>query len=145
MDPAPSPSGSGHGTGTSLSAASRPGSTWTPHLAVCNAVADPWASVQAVPAQPSRSRFRPAGFCTFFFSGATKRWSMNCFSSHELVFCRAREEPFGDLATPLDDGQTSWVYCITLVQSLFISCYVSLNKLVLSHLLLRLRPQCCFF
>ncbi len=44
-------------------------------------------------------------------------------------------ETCGDLATPL-----SWVYCITLVQSLYISCYVSLNKQVLSYLLLRLLP-----
>ncbi len=47
----------------------------------------------------------------------------------------------GELATPLVDGQTSWVYCITLVQSLYISCYVSSNKLVLSYLSLCLLPK----
>jgi hypothetical protein len=47
----------------------------------------------------------------------------------------------GELATPLVDGQTSWVFCITLVKSLYISCHVSLTKLVLSDLLLRLLPQ----
>ncbi len=49
--------------------------------------------------------------------------------------------PCGDLATLLVDGQTSWVYCITLVQSLQISCYISCNKLVLSYLSLCLLPQ----
>jgi hypothetical protein len=33
------------------------------------------------------------------------------------------------------------VYCITLVQSLYISCYVSSDKLVLSYLLLCLLPH----
>jgi hypothetical protein len=35
----------------------------------------------------------------------------------------------GDLAAPLVDSQTSWVYPGTLVQSLYISCYVFSNKL----------------
>jgi hypothetical protein len=52
----------------------------------------------------------------------------------EYIYC-------GDLATPLVDGQTSWMYCITLIQSLYRSCYVSLNKLVLSYFLLRLLPH----
>ncbi len=50
-------------------------------------------------------------------------------------------EVCGDLPTPLIDGQTSWVYPSTLVQSLYISCYVYSNKLVLSYLSLRLLPQ----
>ncbi len=54
---------------------------------------------------------------------------------------RAWEEPCEDLATPLAGAQTSRVYCITLVQFLHKNCYVSLNKLVLSYLLLRLLPQ----
>ncbi len=54
---------------------------------------------------------------------------------------RAREEPCGDLAIPLAGAQTSRVYCITLVQFLYINCYVSLNKLVFSYLLLLLLPQ----
>ncbi len=53
---------------------------------------------------------------------------------------RARGSP---VETWLHPGWRSnqLVYCITLVQSLYISCYVSLNKLVLSFLLLRLLPQ----
>jgi hypothetical protein len=47
----------------------------------------------------------------------------------------------GDLPTPLVNGQTSWVYPSIPVQSLYISCYVTVNKLVLSYLLLRLLPQ----
>jgi hypothetical protein len=50
------------------------------------------------------------------------------------------------LSTTLVDGQTSWVYCITLVQYLCISCYVFSNKLVLSYLslclLLQWWPRC---
>jgi hypothetical protein len=45
---------------------------------------------------------------------------------------RSSGEPPGDLATPLVDCQTSWVYSGNLVQSFFISCYVVSNKLVLS-------------
>jgi hypothetical protein len=54
---------------------------------------------------------------------------------------RAQGEPCGDLATPLVDGQTSWVNCTTLVHSLYISCYVFSNKLLLSYLLLCLLLQ----
>ncbi len=36
------------------------------------------------------------------------------------------------------DRQTSRMYCTTLVQYLYISCYVFSNKLVLSYLFLRL-------
>jgi hypothetical protein len=42
-----------------------------------------------------------------------------------------RGEPCGDLATSLVDGQTSWMYCTTLIHSLYISCNVFSNKLVL--------------
>jgi hypothetical protein len=52
----------------------------------------------------------------------------------EYLYC-------GDLPTPLVDGQTSWVYPSIPLQSLYISCYVTDNKLVLSYLLLRLLPQ----
>ncbi len=50
------------------------------------------------------------------------------------------------LPTPLVDGQTSWftlapLYTVYTVQSLYISCYVAVNKSVLSHLLLCLLPQ----
>ncbi len=40
------------------------------------------------------------------------------------------------------DCLTSWVYSTTFV---YISCYLSENKPVLSYLLLRLLPQCCYF
>jgi hypothetical protein len=33
----------------------------------------------------------------------------------------------GDLPTPLVDGQSSWVYTSNPVQSLYISCYVTVN------------------
>ncbi len=39
------------------------------------------------------------------------------------------------------DRLTRWVYSITLVQYLYISCYLSVNKPVLSYLLSRLLPQ----
>jgi hypothetical protein len=39
------------------------------------------------------------------------------------------------------DRLTSWVYSTTFVQCLYISCYLSENKPVLSYLLLRLLPQ----
>ncbi len=52
-----------------------------------------------------------------------------------------RGEPCREKATPLVDGQNSWVYSSTLVQSLYISCYVFSNKLVLSYLLLCLLPH----
>jgi hypothetical protein len=39
------------------------------------------------------------------------------------------------------DRQTSRVYCTTLIQYLYISCYLFSNKLVLWYLLLRLLPQ----
>jgi hypothetical protein len=41
------------------------------------------------------------------------------------------------------DHQTSRVYSTTLVQYLYISCYLFSNKPVLLYLLLRLLPQCC--
>jgi hypothetical protein len=55
----------------------------------------------------------------------------------------------GALWTPAytpGDGQTSWVYSNNPVQYLYISCYVTVNKPVLSYLLLRLLPHehCCF-
>ncbi len=53
---------------------------------------------------------------------------------HQAIYC-------GELPTPLVDGQTSRVYCITLVQYLYISCYVFSNKLVLSYLSLCLLLQ----
>ncbi len=56
------------------------------------------------------------------------------------VWIKGLDELCWDLATPLVDGQTSWVYCITLVQSLYIS-YISSNKLMLSYLSLCLLPQ----
>ncbi len=49
------------------------------------------------------------------------------------------------LPTPLVDGQTSWVYPINPVQYLYISCYVTANKPVLSYLLLRLLPQVVYW
>jgi hypothetical protein len=39
------------------------------------------------------------------------------------------------------DRLTSWMYSTTCVQYLYISCYLSDNKPVLSYLLLRLLPQ----
>ncbi len=47
----------------------------------------------------------------------------------------------GDLPSPPRCGQTSWVYSSNPVQFLYISCYVTVNKLVLSYLLLHLLPQ----
>jgi hypothetical protein len=50
----------------------------------------------------------------------------------------------GALWTPVytpTDRLTSWVYFTTFVQYLYISCYLSDNKPVLSYLLLRLLPQ----
>jgi hypothetical protein len=47
----------------------------------------------------------------------------------------------GELPTPLVGGQTSRVYPSISVQYLYISCYVTANKLVLLYLLLRLLPQ----
>jgi hypothetical protein len=47
----------------------------------------------------------------------------------------------GELATPLGDRLTSWVYSTTFVQYLYISCYLSENKPVLSYLLLHLLPR----
>jgi hypothetical protein len=44
-------------------------------------------------------------------------------------------------ASPLLNSLTSSVYPGTFVQSLYISCYVSINKLVLSYLLSCLLPQ----
>jgi hypothetical protein len=41
---------------------------------------------------------------------------------------------------PLVDGQTSWVYPINPAQYLYIRCCVTVNKLVLSYLLLCLLP-----
>jgi hypothetical protein len=52
--------------------------------------------------------------------------------------------PCGDLPTPLVAGQTSWMYPINPVQSLYISCHVTDTKLALSYLLLRLLPQRSF-
>ncbi len=47
----------------------------------------------------------------------------------------------GDLPTPRVDGQTGWMYSSNPVQFLCISCYVTVNKPVLSYLLLRPLPQ----
>ncbi len=47
----------------------------------------------------------------------------------------------GELPTPLVDGQTSWAYPINPAQYMYISCYVTVNKLVLSYLSLRLLPH----
>ncbi len=57
-------------------------------------------------------------------------------SANELQ-CKA----CGHLPTPLVDGQTSRVYSNNAVQYLYISCCVTVNKPVLSYLLLRLLPQ----
>ncbi len=43
------------------------------------------------------------------------------------------------------DGQTSWVYSTNPVLHLYRSCYVTVNKPVLSYLLLCLLPQRCVF
>jgi hypothetical protein len=43
------------------------------------------------------------------------------------------------------DRLTSWVYSITLVQYLYMSCYISVNKPVLSYLLSRLLPHLPLF
>jgi hypothetical protein len=40
-------------------------------------------------------------------------------------------EPCGDLPTPLVDGQTSWVYPSIPIQSLYVSGYITVNKLLL--------------
>ncbi len=50
----------------------------------------------------------------------------------------------GALWTPAytpGDGQTSWMYSNNPVLHLYTSCYVTLNKPVLSYLLLRLLPH----
>jgi hypothetical protein len=41
------------------------------------------------------------------------------------------------------NGQTSWVYSSNPVLHLYISCYLTVNKPVLSYLLLCLLPQPC--
>jgi hypothetical protein len=54
----------------------------------------------------------------------------------------------GALWTPAyipDDCPASWMYSTTYVQYLFISCYLSDNKPVLSYLLLHLLPQYLYF
>jgi hypothetical protein len=54
----------------------------------------------------------------------------------------------GALWTPAytpGDNQMSWVYSTNPVLHLYIGCYVTLNKLVLSYLLLCLLLQCVFF
>jgi hypothetical protein len=62
----------------------------------------------------------------------------------DLSSCRPTPELRG---SPVEIWLHPWltvkplVYCMTLVQSLYISCYVSSNKLVLSYLLLCLLPQ----
>jgi hypothetical protein len=48
----------------------------------------------------------------------------------------------GELATPLLTVKPVGVYSTTLVQYLYISCYVTVNKPVLSYLSLCLLPQC---
>ncbi len=62
-----------------------------------------------------------------------------------MIFCLTENSRIcqycGDLPTPLVDDQTSWVYSSNPVQFLYISCYVTANKLVLSYLLLRFLPQ----
>jgi hypothetical protein len=62
VDPTPSPSGSGRGMRLSPSAASKPARKRMPHLAVCDAVANRWASAQAVLPPPSGSRFQTRWF-----------------------------------------------------------------------------------
>ncbi len=57
------------------------------------------------------------------------------------TFHTLHQAPCGELPTPLVDGQTSWVYPNIPVQSLYISCSVTANKLVLSYLLLRWWPR----
>jgi hypothetical protein len=52
----------------------------------------------------------------------------------KYVFC-------GELATSLLTVKPVGVYSTTLVQYLYISCYVTVNKLVLSYLSLCLLPQ----
>ncbi len=61
--------------------------------------------------------------------------------THTLIIMQLKKASCGDLVTLLADGQTSRAYCFTLVQLLYISCYASLNKLVLSYLSLCLLPQ----
>jgi hypothetical protein len=61
-DPTPSPSESGPGTRSSPSGASRPARLWTPSLAARVAAADRRARAQAVPLQPSGSRFQTRWF-----------------------------------------------------------------------------------
>jgi hypothetical protein len=51
----------------------------------------------------------------------------------------------GELATPLLTVKPVGVYSTTLVQYLYISCYLSDNKPVLSYLLSRLLPQTCAY
>jgi hypothetical protein len=52
-------------------------------------------------------------------------------------------EPYGELATSLLTVKPVGVYSTTLVQYLYISCYLSDNKTVLSYLFLCLLPQLC--
>ncbi len=57
-----------------------------------------------------------------------------------------RKQPISNLRTPAytpTDRLTSWVFSTTFVQYLYISCYLSDNKPVLSYLLSRLLPQTC--
>jgi hypothetical protein len=52
-----------------------------------------------------------------------------------------KSEKCGELATPLLTVKPVGVYSTILVQYLYISCYLSDNKPVLSYLLSRLLPQ----
>jgi hypothetical protein len=61
-------------------------------------------------------------------------------SQQENTYCTKYQK--ADRASTLC---TLWVYPSNPVQSLYISCYVTVNKLVLSYLLLRLLPQILFY
>ncbi len=106
---------------------------------------------------------------TFFFSGAATRWSLNRFPTQRGGFCmpgtggaitptgtatevgsltssppsrgQSSGEPCGHLPTPQLTVLPVGVYSITVVQYLYISCYLSDNKPVLSYLLLHLLPH----
>ncbi len=103
----------------------------------------------------SRNRFptRRGGFCspgTGAITGATDKVpdpSMGTTTELDLwplllpAEARAWGEPCGHLPTPLFDSQTSRVYSNNPVQYLYLSCYVTVNKPVLSCLSLRFLPQ----
>jgi hypothetical protein len=68
-----------------------------------------------------------------FTTGATTRIKLDLQQNRMRTWWRAGYIP--------GDRRTSWVYSTTFVQYLYISCYLTDNKPVLSYHLLGLRPQ----